>query len=170
MEIDVAAENVRQLRGDRVGDSRRIGRAKQGVADLGGLHDHLGFQRQGLLRGGKPAAFTICLALNHQRLVLAAVERENQALQFTVKTRPCRQVLARAELAKQALGSDVFLQKSDGRRIINAEALQQVHHRVAALHAFFVEKALAGVLHRGPGRQRELFRHLGAGHVVRSRG
>ena len=160
MKIDVAAENVRQLRRHRVRNSRGVRCPEQGKADLGRFHEDLGFERQGLLRGGKPLALVSGLAFDHQGLILAAVEREYQGLQFALWPGPRRQVLARAELAKQALRRRAALQKADRGRIIDAEALQQRHHRVAALYPFFAQEALFAVCRCGERGQGQDFDHL----------
>jgi hypothetical protein len=51
------------------------------------------------------------------------------------------------------------LRKSNRRRIVDAEALQQSHHRVAALHPVFAQEALAARRRRQWG-QGELLHHL----------
>jgi hypothetical protein len=99
-------------------------------------------------------------AFHHQGLVLAAVERENQSLQFALRPGACRQVLARAELAEQALRGGVALEEADGGRIIDAEALQQSRYGITALHAFFAQETLYAVFRRGQHGQCQVFHHL----------
>ena len=75
VKVDIAAEDVRQLRGDAVGNTGGIGGAEQRVADLGGPDDHMGFQPKRLLAGPQSV---VAVLFDHQCLVLAAVEREDQ--------------------------------------------------------------------------------------------
>ena len=104
-------------------------------------------------------------AFDHQGLVLAAVEREDQGLQLTLRPGSHRQVLARAELAEQALGRGVVFQKTERSWIVDPEPLQQIHYRIAALHAVFAQEALIGVGCCRQRRQSQLLDHLLAGDV-----
>ena len=86
-------------------------------------------------------------------------------MQFTLRPGSHRQVLARAELAEQALGRGVAFQKTERSRIIDPESLQQVHYRVAPLHAVFAQEALIGVGCCRQWRQSQLLDHLLAGDI-----
>ncbi len=160
MKIDVAAENIGQLRRYAVRYPGRVRCAEQRIADLGGFHHHLGVQRQGLFLSREQGAIAIGLAFDHQGLVLAAVERENQTLQFALRPGSRRQVLARTELAEQGLRCGIAFEKADGRRIIDTEALQQARHRIAALHPFFAQEALLAFRRGAERRQCQAFHHL----------
>jgi hypothetical protein len=63
-------------------------------------------------------------------------------------------------LAEQAAGCGVSFQKSNGRRIVDAEPLQQIHHSVAALHTFFAQKTLVLVSGRARDGRYQLLDHL----------